>query len=63
MNYQILSNLQFEALIKIFFHSFQIDLWDTSCEKLPFASVGIARLVLIIRKLQTVMFIKIGVTR
>ena len=46
MNYQTLSNLQFRTLLKNFFNSIHIDLSDTSGEKIPFASVGITRLVL-----------------
>ena len=42
MNYQTFSSLQFRRLMKNFFHSTHIDLRDTSGEKIPFASVGIA---------------------
>ena len=41
MNYQTFSNLQFRTLLKNSFHSVQIDLRDTSGEKIPFVSVGI----------------------
>ena len=47
VNYQAFSNLQFRPLLKNFFHSIHIDLRDTSGEKIPFASVGITRLILI----------------
>ena len=50
MNYQTFSNLQFRPLLKNSFHSIHIDLRDTSGGKLPFASVGITRLVLMFRK-------------
>ena len=50
MNYQTFSNLQFRRLSKNFFHSIHIDLRDTSGEKIPFVSVGIARFVLMFRK-------------
>ena len=50
MNYQTFSNLQFRPLLKNFFHSIHIDLRDTSGEKIPFVSVGITRLVLMVRK-------------
>ena len=44
MNYQTL------------FHSKHIDLRDTSCEKIPFVSVGITLLVLMFRKVSNVHF-------
>ena len=47
MNHQTISNLQFRLLLKNSFHSIHIDLRDTSGEKIPFALVGITRLVLI----------------
>ena len=50
MNYQTFSNLQFRPLLKNSFHSIHIDLRDTSGEKIPFKSVGITRLVLMLRK-------------
>ena len=50
MNYQTFSNLEFRRLLKNSFHSVQIDLRDTSGEKIPFVSVGIRRLVLMFRK-------------
>ena len=50
MNYQTFSNLQFRRLLKKFLHSIQIDLRDTSGEKIPFVSVGKTRLVLMFRK-------------
>ena len=50
MNYQTFSNLQFRPLLKNSFHSIHIDLRDPSGEKIPFVSVGIARLVLMLRK-------------
>ena len=50
MNYQTFSNLQFRRLLKNSFHSIHIDLRDTSGEKIPIVSVGIARLVLMFRK-------------
>ena len=56
MNYQTSSNLQFRPLLKNFFHSFQIDLWDTSGKKIPIVSVGINRLVLMFRKASNVYF-------
>ena len=49
-NYQTFSNLQFRRLLKISFYCIQIDLRDTSGEKIPFVSVGITGLVLIFRK-------------
>ena len=54
MNYQTFSNLQFERLLKNFFHSIQIDLRDTSGEKIPFVLVGITRLVLMFKKVSDV---------
>ena len=50
MNYQTFSNLQFRPMLKNSFHSIRIDLRDTSGEKIPFVSVGITRLVLMLRK-------------
>ena len=52
-NYQTLSNLQFRPLLKNVFQSINIDLTDMSCEKLPFAYVGITRLILLFRKTST----------
>ena len=56
MNYQTFSNLQFRPLLKNSFHSIQIDLRDTSGEKIPFVSVGITRLVLMFRKVSNIHF-------
>ena len=50
MNYQTFSNLQFRRLLKNSLHSVQIDLRDTSGEENPFVSVGITRLVLMLKK-------------
>ena len=54
LNYQTFSNLQFRRLLKNSFHSVQIDLRDTSGEKIPFVSVGITRLVLMFRKVSDI---------
>ena len=54
MNYQTFSNLQFRRLLKNSFHSIHIDLRDTSGEKIPFVSVGITRLVLMLRKVSDI---------
>ena len=56
MNYQTFSNLQFRPPLKISFHSFHIDLRDTSGEKKPFVSVGITRLLLMFRKTSNLHF-------
>ena len=56
MNYQTFSNLQFRPLLKNFFHSIHTDLRDTSGGKIPFASVGITRLVLMFRKASNIHF-------
>ena len=56
MNYQTFSNLQFRRLLKNFFHSIHIDLRDTSGEKIPFVSVGITRLVLMLRMVSNIHF-------
>ena len=56
MKYQKFSNLQFRPLFKSSFHSIQIDLRDTSGEKVPFVSVGITRLVLMFRKASHIHF-------
>ena len=50
MNYQTFSNLQFRPLFNISFHTIHIGLRDTSGEKIPFVSVGIARLALMLKK-------------
>ena len=50
MNYQSFTNLQFEKLLKNYFHSIKIELRDTLGEKIPFVSVGITRAVLLFRK-------------
>ena len=56
MNYQTFSNLQFRPLLKNSFHSIHIDLRDPSGEKISFVSVGITRLVLMIRKASNIHF-------
>ena len=56
MNYQTFSNLQFRPMLKNSFHSIDIDLRDTSGEKIPFVSVGITRLVLMFRKASNIHF-------
>ena len=56
MNYQTCSNLQFKPLLKNSIHSIDIDLRDTSGEKIPFVSVGIIRLVLMFRKASNIHF-------
>ena len=56
INYQTFSNQQFRPLLKKSFHSIQIDLRDTSDEKIPFVSVGITRLVLMFRKASNIHF-------
>ena len=56
MNYQTFSNLQFRPLLRNSFHSIHIDLRDTSGEKTPFVSVGISRLVLMLRKVSNIHF-------
>ena len=56
MNYQRFSNLQFRPLLKNSFHSIHIDLRDTSGEKLPFVSVGITSLVLMLKKASIIHF-------
>ena len=56
LNYQTFSNLQFRPLLKISFQRIHIDLRDTSCEKIPFVSVGITRLVLMYRKVSSIHF-------
>ena len=55
-NYQTFSTLQFRPLLKNSFHSIQIDLRDTSGEKIPFVSVGITRLVLMFKKVSNIHF-------
>ena len=56
MNYQTFSNLQFIPLLKTSFHSFHIDLRDTSGERIPFVAVGITRLFLMFRKASNIHF-------
>ena len=56
VNYETFSNLQFRPLLKNFFHSFHIDLRDTSGEKKPFVSVGITRLLSMFRKASNIHF-------
>ena len=56
LNNQTFSNLQFRPLLKKSFHSKHIDLRDTSGEKIPFVSVGIAQLVLMFRKVSIIHF-------
>ena len=51
MNYQSFTNLQFKKLLKNSFHSIKIELRDSTGEKIPFASVGINRVVLLFRKI------------
>ena len=54
MNYHTFSNLQFRRLLKTSFHSINIELRDTSGEKILFDSVGINRLVLMFRKISDI---------
>ena len=56
MNYLTFSKLQFRPLLKNSFHSINIDLRDTSGEKIPFVSVGITRLFLMFRKVYSIQF-------
>ena len=56
LNYQTFSNLQFRRLLKSSFHSVQIDLRDTSWEKIPFVSVGITKIVLMFKKVSDFYF-------
>ena len=57
MNYQTINNLQFRPLLKNCFHRVQIDLENTSGEQIPFVSVGINRLVLLLRKASNIHFL------
>ena len=50
MIYQTFSNLQLRPLLKNYFEGIHIDLTGTSGEKMHFVSVGITRLVLMLRK-------------
>ena len=50
MKYQSISNLQIRLLLKNSFHSFHIDLRDTSVEKLAVVSVAVTCLVLMFKK-------------
>ena len=56
MNYQTFSSLQYRPLLKNSVKSIQIDLRDTSGEKIPFVSVGITRYVLIFRMVSNIHF-------
>ncbi len=56
MNYQTFSKLQFRPLLKNSFHGIHDDLRDTSGEKIPFVSVGIPCLVLMIRNASNIHF-------
>ena len=56
MNYQTFTNLQFRPLLKNFLRSVDIDLTDTSGEKIPFVCVGITRLVLLFSKASNIHF-------
>ena len=58
MNYQTFSNLQFRWLLKNSFHSIHIDLRSTSGEKIPFVSVGITQLVLMLREVSDILLYK-----
>ena len=63
MNYQTFSKLQFRPQLKNSFHIIHIDLRVTSGEKIPFVSVGITRLFLILEKLPAFISILKDVTR
>ena len=56
MNYQTFSNLQFRPLLKNSSHSLHIVLRDMSGEEIRFVSVGITRLVLMLRKASNILF-------
>ena len=51
MSYHSFTKLQFKKLLKNYFRSIQIELKDTMGEKILFVSVGITRVVLLIRKI------------
>ena len=51
INYQSFTNLQFRKLFKNSFHSIEIELRDTTGEKIPFVSIGFTRVVLLLRKI------------
>lgn len=50
MNYQSFQNLQYKRVLKNSFHTVQLELRDTSGEKIPFIAIGITRVVLMFRK-------------
>ena len=56
MNYQTFSNRQLRPLLKSSFLSIQINLKDTSGEKIPFVSIGITRLVSFFRMVSIIHF-------
>ena len=56
MNYQTSINLKFTPLFKFPFQSLNIDLRDTSCEKIPVVCVGITRFALMLRKESSILF-------
>ena len=51
MSYQSFTKLQFKKLLKNYFRSIQTELRDTTGEIIPFVSVGITRVFLLIRKI------------
>ena len=56
MNYQSFIKSQFKKLLKNSFHSINIELRDSTGEKIPFVSVGITRMVLLFRKISKNLF-------
>ena len=50
MNYQNFSNLQIKKILKNSFHSIELELRDSYCEKVLFKSVGVTRAELIFGK-------------
>ena len=63
LNYQTFSNLQLRPLLKTYFHSFNNDLRDTSCEKISFVYVATTRLVIMFRRPAKINSDQIYVTR
>ena len=56
LNYHSFSNLQFKKLSKHTFHSFKIELKDSTGEKLPFLSLGNTGVVLLFGKISNTHF-------
>ena len=63
MNYQSFTNFYFIKLLKNSFHSINLELRDSTGEKVPFVSVGITRVVFLFRNFLKIFFFDLKIIR